>query len=245
MTSLTEEQWGFLRGYRLYHDLSGEAKGVTPRSLMSEEGMISYLSDRMPLIGTDDLKVAASLFLKRYAFTVALGLMAMTYWNKRINLSPDHLLLTDGEKNGKWMPFFHLKNSTVTECVSHQDKVDYIQSIFQGHLTPLVQVLKKATGMSDAILWENIAVYVFWIYENDDFLGDDRTRKERDEQFSELLSHQNSTWFGRFKKNPLARYHTSKAKEEVRVRKTCCLSYMVEDGEQYRCKTCPQTLCRK
>ncbi|MGM0753697.1 MAG: siderophore-iron reductase FhuF [Bacillota bacterium] len=248
MNALTQEQWATLEKYRFHKEWSPAFKGEEASSFLDEQGMKSYLTDRVASIGTDDLKVAASLFMKRYAFIAAMGLMAMTYWNKKLNLKPENLILLDGDKNGLWMPQFYIKDASVTEFTSHEEKVKFIRSIFQGHLDKVIQSLKKTTKLSNLILWENIAVYVFWIYENDDFLLSEGMKKQRDEQFHHLLLDENSQWFGRYHRNPLARYYSGKVNvegvtEKVRVRKTCCFSYRLENGEQYRCKTCPQT-CR-
>ena len=248
MNSLNNKQWEVLKKYRFHKEPIPSIKGEEASSFLDGEEMKAYLSHRLSLIGTDDLKVAASLFMKRYAFVAAMGLMAMTYWNKKLNLKPENLIMVDGDKNGLWMPRFHMKDASVSEFTSPEEKVEFIRSIFRDHLDQVIQALKKATKLSNLILWENIAVYVFWIYENDDFLIDKGMRGQRDDLLLMLLSNENSQWFGRYHKNPLARYHTSKVyvegvPEEVRVRKTCCFSYRLENGEQYRCKTCPQT-CR-
>ncbi|PFA70369.1 hypothetical protein CN378_00840 [Bacillus sp. AFS015802] len=247
MNSLTKEEWEILNTYR-FHQSRKALKGEEASSFLDGDEMESYLNHRLSVIGTDDLKVAASLFMKRYAFVAAMGLMTMTYWNKKLNLAPHNLIMTDGEKKGLWMPQFHLKDASATEFTSREEKEEFIQSIFRDHLNPVIQSLKKASKLSNLILWENIAVYVFWIYENDDFLLNGGMGIGRDEQFQALLSDENSHWFGRYHNNPLARYYSSKVNVEavpgkVRVRKTCCFSYRLENGEQYRCKTCPQT-CR-
>ncbi len=245
MNSLTEEQWDTLGKYR-FHASTAAVQGVDASTFCDGDEMREYLSHRLSLIGTDDLKVAASLFMKRYAFVAAMGLMAMTYWNKKLNLTPENLILVDEDKNGLWMPHFHLKDASVTEFSSLEEKNEFIQSLFRGHLDRVIQSLKKATKLSNLILWENIAVYVFWIFENDDFLMNVGMRHRRDDQFQALLSDENLQWFGRYRTNPMAKYYSRKVNVEgvmdmVRVRKTCCFSYKLKDGEQYRCKTCPQT----
>lgn len=245
MNSLTGQQWEILRKYR-FHASTPSLKGVEATSFLDGGKMKSYLSHRRSLIGTDDLKVAASLFMKRYAFVAAMGLMTMTYWNMKLNLKPENLIVVDGDKNGLWMPQFHLKDASVTEFTSQEEKVSFIQSIFRDHLDLVIQSLKNATKLSNLILWENIAVYVFWIFENEDFLLNDGMRCDRDDQLQMLLADENSQWFGSYHSNPLAGYYSRKVNieekaEKVRVRKTCCFSYRLENGEQYRCKTCPQT----
>ena len=248
MNALTQEQWDTLKKYRFHREWDPAFTGEEASSFLGESDMKAYLTGRLSAIGTDDLKVAASLFMKRYAFIAAMGLMVMTYWNKKLNLKPENLILVDGDKSGLWMPQFYLKYEIVTEFTSTGEKEEFIQSLFRDHLNGVIQSLKKATKLSNLILWENIAVYVFWIFENDDVLLNEGMREFRDEQFRQLLSDENSHWFGQYHKNPLARYYSGKViveavTEKVRVRKTCCFSYRLENGEQYRCKTCPQT-CR-
>ncbi|MFI8688167.1 IucA/IucC family C-terminal-domain containing protein [Rossellomorea sp. NPDC077527] len=234
-----------MRKYRV-HMSPPATEGVEANCFLDSDEMGEYLSRRRSLIGTEDLKVAASLFMKRYAFVSAMALLAMTYWNKKLNLTPENLIMVDGDKNGLWMPQFHLKDASVIEFTSLEEKDEFIRSIFGDHLDQVIQSLKKATKLSNLILWENIVVYVFWIYENDDFLLNEGMRNWRDDQFQRLLLDENSGWFGRYQTNPLAIYYSRKVNvegvtEKVRVRKTCCFSYKLENGEQYRCKTCPQT----
>lgn len=248
MNALSQIQWETLEKFRVHKEWLPAFGGEEASTFLSEKGMKAYLSDRSSVIGSADLKVASSLFMKRYAFVAAMGLMVMTYWNKKMNLTPDNLVIVDGDKNGLWMPQFYLKDASVTEFTSYEEKAAFIESIFRGHLNHVILTLKKVTKLSNLILWENIAVYVFWIYENDDFLVEEGMRKQRDAQFRQLLSNEFSHWFGHYHKNPLARYYRSKVNVEhvadkVRVRKTCCFSYKLQNGEQYRCKTCPQT-CR-
>ncbi|MCR8847681.1 siderophore-iron reductase FhuF [Rossellomorea sp. SC111] len=245
MNTLNAQQWEFLRKYR-FHASTQALNGEEATSFLDGGKMKAYLSHQCSQIGTDDLKVAASLFMKRYAFVAAMGLMTMTYWNKKLNLKPENLIMVNGDKNGLWMPQFHLKDASVAEFTSQEEKVSFIQSIFRDHLDHVIQSIKNATKLSNLILWENIAVYVFWIFENDDFLLDEGMKRQRNDQFQALLSDENSHWFGNYHRNPLARYYSRKVNveeltETVRVRKTCCFSYRLGNGEQYRCKTCPQT----
>ncbi|CAN7218225.1 siderophore-iron reductase FhuF [Rossellomorea sp. LjRoot5] len=249
MNTLTGQQWEILTKYR-FHASTPALQGEGATSFLDGGKMKAYLSYQCSQIGTDDLKVAASLFMKRYAFVAAIGLMTMTYWNKKLNLNPENLIMVDGDRNGLWMPQFHLKDASVTEFTSLEEKNAFIQSIFRDHLDQVIQSLKNATKLSNLILWENIAVYVFWVFENEDFLLNEGMRSDRDDQFRMLLSDENSQWFGSYHSNPLARYYSRKVNiegmaEKMRVRKTCCFSYRLENGEQYRCKTCPQTCLMK
>ena len=35
---------------------------------------------------------AASIFMKRYAFTAAMALMAMTCWNRKMDVNPENMI---------------------------------------------------------------------------------------------------------------------------------------------------------
>jgi siderophore-iron reductase FhuF len=247
--SLTEEQWGLLQQYRFHRGDFPAPGGTRASELLDEQEMVGYLKDRLSLMGAVDLKTAASLFMKRYAFVAALGMLSATFWNRKLNLSPDNLVLVDYVNDkGLWLPQFYLKNTTVEEFASWSEKEEFIQSLFDEHLDKIIGVIKRSVKLSNLILWENIAVYLFWIYENDAFLTDEKLRDIKEKDFEQLLSHENSHWFGAYNKNPLSRYYTEKVRvegleNEIRVRKTCCFSYQLENGEQFRCKSCPQ-ICK-
>jgi ferric iron reductase protein FhuF len=243
--SLSEDQWALLEQYRFLKGIPSVPGGTAASRLLSGEGeMVRYLEDRFALMGSSELKTAGSLFMKRYAFIAALGMLAATFWNRKLNLSPDNLVLVDHVNDqGLWLPRIHLKDPSVGEFTSFAEKEEFIRSLFAGHIDKMVGVLKRSVKLPGLILWENVAVYLFWIYENETF-ETDREHKQHD--FAQLLSDENSHWFGEYEMNPLKRYYTEKVKiegmdDEIRIRKTCCYAYRLENGEQFRCKTCPQT----
>jgi siderophore-iron reductase FhuF len=246
-SSLTIDQWALLKQYRFQKWVPGASDGTVAGLLLDEEALVRYLEDRFSLMGADDLKTAASLFMKRYAFVAAMGLLAMSFWNRKLNLSPDNLVLVDHvNEKGLWLPHIYLKDSSVEEFSSWQEKEEFIASLFNGHLDQFIGVLKRSVKLSNLILWENIAVYLYWIYENNELVTDENLMVKKEHDFVQLLSDENSHWFGAYNKNPLNRYYTEKVRVEglddkIRVRKTCCFSYRLENGEQFRCKSCPQT----
>ncbi|XXM70439.1 IucA/IucC family C-terminal-domain containing protein [Lysinibacillus sphaericus] len=245
ISSLTDDQWALLEQYRFLKGVPPGSEGTEASRLLFDEGeLVRYLEDRFALMGSSGLKTAGSLFMKRYAFIAALGMLAATCWNRKLDLSPDNLVLSDHVNDkGLWLPRFHLKDPSVWEFTSPAEKEEFIRSLFAGHVDKMVGVLKRSVKLPGLILWENVAVYLFWIYENEAFTSE---REQKQYDFAQLLSDENSHWFGDYKKNPLKRYYTEKVKvegldDEIRVRKTCCYSYRLENGEQFRCKSCPQT----
>jgi siderophore-iron reductase FhuF len=247
--SLTEEQWGLLKQYRFHRGVPAASDGINASELLDEQRMLSYLKDRISMMGASDLKTAASLLMKRYAFVAAMGMLAATFWNRKLNLSPENLVLVDYVNDkGLWLPQFYLKDSTVKEFARWSEKEEFMVALFSKHLDKIIGVIKRSVKLSNLILWENIAVYLFWIYENDAFVTDECMLDKKKSDFAQLLNAENSHWFGSYDQNPLSRYYTEKVKvegleDEIRVRKTCCFSYQLENGEQFRCKSCPQT-CR-
>ncbi|MCA1055498.1 siderophore-iron reductase FhuF [Rossellomorea aquimaris] len=244
--TLSDEQWALLGEYRLQKWDPSVTGGVEASRLLFEDGMmVRYLEERVALTGADELRTAASLFMKRYAFIPALGMLAATFWNRKLNLSPHNLILVDHiNEKGLWLPRIFLKDESAPEFTSQSEKEEFFQSLFRGHLDIVISVLNETARLSKRILWENSAVYLFWVYENEAFVTSEELREKKERDFAYLLSEENRHVFGAYKENPLNRYYTDKVHrdgfdEKIRVRKTCCLSYRLENGERFRCKTCP------
>ncbi|CEG28843.1 IucA/IucC family C-terminal-domain containing protein [Bacillus sp. B-jedd] len=114
---------------------------------------------------------------------------------------------------------------------------EVLSGLFAGHINPLVNRLAKVSGVSKLILWENIGVYIMWLYE---------TVLENDRELDFIFNEAGGELFGSYHRNPMKKFYTGKTyvddlDEMVRIRQTCCFSYLT--GEKAaRCKTCP---CRK
>ena len=109
-----------------------------------------------------------------------------------------------------------------------------------------MDAISKSAKISKMILWENVAVYIFWLYEKILSQAEDHEVKERaQEDFSFLIETAIGKLFGRYHSNPIAGFHTEPVYQEesdtyIRIRKTCCFSYLLKDKGSY-CKTCPRT----
>ncbi|MEW4371490.1 IucA/IucC family C-terminal-domain containing protein [Paenibacillus kandeliae] len=120
----------------------------------------------------------------------------------------------------------------------------YLHMIFADHLQPVWDSLSKAAGVSRAILWENTAIYVYYLYET--MLSDpayDSHRQQIDEDFTYLTGNAAASLFGE-RWNPVSRFHTPKrplpgSDTPRRVRQTCCLYYQSADDAAY-CSVCPK-----
>ncbi|WP_158587543.1 IucA/IucC family C-terminal-domain containing protein [Neobacillus notoginsengisoli] len=115
-----------------------------------------------------------------------------------------------------------------------------LSELFADHIFPLVSQLAKITGVSKLILWENVATYIMWLYET--VLADERNAAGDFDFFNNAAG----ALFGNYHRNPMKKFYTEKTyvddlDEMIRIRQTCCFSYLT--GEKAaRCKTCP---CRK
>jgi ferric iron reductase protein FhuF len=246
--SLTSDEKEMLRSFRFLTERPAESELTSAAQLINPEGMESFLLEYSGKIGSEDKKVLSSLLLKRYAFAAVISLFSFSVFNKRLNVSPDNVFLADGEKNGLWMPGFYFQDQDAREVTDRESaREEVAKEVFRDHLFPLIETAKKAGKVSDLITWENVAIYLFWVYEiliHQEELGHARERMEED--FRWLLNEGNAALFGPYHQNPVARYHSEKqfvAEQDsvLRVRKTCCFSYKLRGGEALRCSTCPQT----
>ncbi|WP_430483020.1 siderophore-iron reductase FhuF [Rossellomorea marisflavi] len=236
---LGRDQWSLLEKYRFtVHD--GE-DGTDVASLLDPAELDLYISSRLHMIGTEDCMAAASIFMKRYAFTAAMALMAMTCWNRKMDVNPENMILVDHMKSGLWLPRVHMKNVGMEAFHSNEEKRTYLQNLFQNTIVPIIQAVNSTFNVPEMILWENVAVYIYWVYETDDFFMGEGNESDREEDFRMILSEENAHWFGTCRKNPLNRFFREKSPvdgEMIRVRKTCCFSYRL-DGATGKCITCP------
>jgi siderophore-iron reductase FhuF len=203
-----------------------------------------FLKKLSDVIEAPSEKVAASIFIKRYAFLAVMSLYAMTALNKKLNVSVENIKMETAQQGKDWLPGISFEDATIQDWDGNNRsewRASVFKDLFANNIYPLITHLEKTVGISKLILWENIAVYLFWLYEtelqdskNDNVAGD----------FRYLISEAGGKLFGRYNLNPLQKYFAEKTyleewDAEVRVRKTCCFTYQLPAGK--RCKTCPCT----
>lgn len=239
--SLTEKEVQVLQKYRLK---PGFKHVVRVADLMDEMYLRKFMTNLSEMIGAPSEKVAASIFIKRYAFVAVIVLYAMSVWNKKINVNLDLIDMEVPEQGKNWLPSIHLKDLTAEEFdLSSRDRAEWrqevIKDLFANNIYPIIAKLEKTFGISKLILWENIAVYLFWLYETELKTNN----KQAVDDFNYIIFESDGSLFGQYKGNPLQKYYGKKTfveqwGEEVRMRKTCCFTYQLE-GSTKRCKTCP------
>lgn len=239
---LSDSERATLEGFRFSNEPMKNM--ISAELLLDPQEMQAFIERLKATFQTDSGKVAASVFMKRYAFLAVIALYSMSAWNKKLDVCPENIYFEAPTDEPKWLPKFHLKNIRTEESGSSDRQALFrkgIAELFAGHIFPVIEMLAKTTGVSELILWENTAVYLMWLYESK---LESQTNANADFDF--LFNNAEGFLFGKYNRNPLGKFYTEKTyiddlDEMVRIRQSCCFSYLT--GEKAaRCKTCP---CRK
>jgi ferric iron reductase protein FhuF len=229
--------------FRLSENLNTEDLTIEVDSLLSGE-MNSYIRKVMIEIGAPNEKVAASMIMKRYAFLAAMALFTMSHSHRALNISTSNVTLVSHKEDGLWLPKFYLKDLSFQSFSGKREnwREQYIKDIFANHIYLVMDQLSNLTKISKLILWENVAVYLFWLYENV-LDGKEEQKANIEQDFRYLFYEAPGHVFGAYNHNPLTKYDSDKVfqpatDQYIRFRKTCCFSYQTE-GKNKRCKTCP------
>jgi ferric iron reductase protein FhuF len=233
---LKEKDLGALHKYRL-RSVTGKSFNVA--NLLDKTFVVDFMKHLADSIAAPSERTAASIFIKRYAFIAVISLFAMTTGNKKMNLSLDNIEMEEAERGKDWLPVISLKDLSMEEW-NGKDRNEWRKGIyrdlFANNLYPLIEHFEKTFKVSKLILWENIAVYLFWLYETELKYSENPNVQD---DFLFLIKEAEGNLFGRYNLNPIEKYYSEKTSQaEVRIRKTCCFTYQL--GSK-RCKTCPCT----
>lgn len=249
--AFTPEQWQTLTAYGLACARADDQTDcrVAAEQLLEAEACLGVLARIEPALGAPNVKVTASLTLKRWAFLVlAPSLSALSCFNKGLDVSLPQCIFDYRLQNRIWQSTLPLKWIRTTELIG--DRAEWRQQALQWalaqHLTPVVESLHRLTRTPMRILWENVAVRVFSIYERrilPSLEGEQKALAQADYQW--LLSEEASAAFG-LSRNPIAEFDAAFTELEagaapVRVRRTCCYYYRATDPAQF-CSNCPLPL---
>jgi ferric iron reductase protein FhuF len=238
--TLMEKELTILEKYRLRAE---GTRAFNVADLMDKTYLLDFMKRLSYAIGAPSEKTAASIFMKRYAFISVISLYMMTVNNKKVNLSLKNIQMEEAIRGKDWLPLISLKDQTFEEW-NGENRQEWRNSVYRDlfayNINPLIEMFETTYKISKQILWENIAVYLFWLYEKEL-----NTVPTASEDFRFLIIEAEGNLFGHYKHNPLQKYYTEKrfidsVQEEVRIRKTCCFTYQLESKPK-RCKTCPCT----
>ncbi|MFJ8236219.1 (2Fe-2S)-binding protein [Ureibacillus sp. NPDC094379] len=246
---LTNQEIEQLKQFRFTTEFRPSELSISLHELLDEQKLLCYLEQVKTKIGSPNLKVAASIFMKRYSFLAVIYFYGISMWNKKLDISFRNVSLQSVDSD-QWLPqfyFHHLQTELANEL--REDQLEkWTQFFFSENATVLISNLSKVTKQSELILWENLAIYLFWLYES--VLAEvenEKLRTRAKEDFQLILNESACLLFGNYQENPIKKFYCDKrcladTQEEVRVRKTCCFSYLL-DGGCKTCKTCPRTCC--
>lgn len=249
----TETELSQLKNYRFTLEKVHQESdlSITLNDLLQKDQLRTFISRASEHIGSPNVKVTASMFIKRYAFLSAIYLYAMTAFNKRFHIRLEHMHLQTDEQDPLWLPTFYFSEWRISEPIGNRDqwRFEAIADFFSNIVTPIVESIKTESKQSKLVLWENIAIYIFWLYETVLAEHEDEEvcgRAVEDLQFIAQLAP--GSLFGHYHENPIKRHYHDKRYipelgEEVRVRTTCCFFYALT-GTPDRCRICPQTCNR-
>ncbi|SEN15305.1 IucA/IucC family C-terminal-domain containing protein [Lihuaxuella thermophila] len=218
------------------------------KDLLEPDSCEAYLTHLSDLLDSPSLVVTASQFSKWYTFMAVLpALYAMSAFNKGLDVSIENCHIESGYQNNNWTPRLKLDNWSAFR--PEGDRNDWrermVRAVFAENIAKVWRALSACTGISRMLLWENTAVYVYWLYEKKLAEADERTRRRAQEDFRYLISGAPPECFGDWIQ-PLSKYYFEKmpqpgSEEPIRMRKTCCLYYQLAGAGEY-CSNCPKKM---
>ncbi|MGG0464288.1 IucA/IucC family C-terminal-domain containing protein [Priestia aryabhattai] len=218
---------------------------LSPSSCMDESALRVQLLWIQQTMEAANLRAAASMLAKRYSFVAVAALYSFIVFQKKINASIKNVSLHTEDAETMWLPKVFISEIETIE-VTEDNRNILLDELFAHQIEPIWSALRKVTKISKLTLWENVAVYIHWLYDlllSKEEIDNVEVKKDLRYVLEEAEGHH----FGSYHHNPLARYsslpqYVEKQKQEIRVRKTCCLSYQTGDKETY-CRTCP-VICK-
>jgi len=243
-TELTDDQWQTLsRTFRLRPGEQADPRSLPARQWLDEQYCATLLSQLAPVVGAPDAAMTASLLVKRLAFLVTGSVLyAMTVFNQGPRLSLDRTHLEYAHDNGLWTSRLPVDDIQFVACPPRGREAwreEIVGSLFAGFFAPLCRTLSRVSGLPVAILWENIAVRLYSLYEGrmDDL--DLQAENRRRSDFTWLTEQASPALFG-LENNPLQRFRRplQKLADGQGFRRTCCFYYKASKPVEY-CLNCP------
>ncbi|MGM7700238.1 IucA/IucC family C-terminal-domain containing protein [Pseudalkalibacillus sp. Hm43] len=247
---LMPNQIQFLQeNYRLATLKSSDQTVLPSEDLMHACGVEHFINRQLtPLLNAPNGMVSASQFSKRYAFLVTAPFFAsLTLFNQILNVGPKNTSVQPDPEKGFFLPRLALKDEGTTEAGLDRKEAVHraLEMMFKNHLKPVWETLNKVTCVPMPVLWENTATYFYWLYETNFYSHELGLPANKIEEDFQLILDAPGECFGETD-NPLKKFHYDKQQlvkndPPIRVRKTCCFYYEVNEERNF-CKTCPKCL---
>ncbi|WP_156292111.1 IucA/IucC family C-terminal-domain containing protein [Oceanobacillus salinisoli] len=247
-----KEKQALITHFRLADQPGSREETISMDMLLEQTFLEKYLNQLQHKFGTDSQFVAGSQLMKRIGFVMATPfLYTMTAYHKCLPLELENCFLVSSYKAGKWLPNLYIKDVTVekiNEENREKQRAELINKLF-NHIYQLINHISKVSKVPRPILWENVAIYIYWLYETKmpmELRGMDQKMIVND--FHYLVREADASVFQE-SYNPLARFYNDKREvegvdEPVRIRRTCCFFYETGENESF-CSTCPKSRVNK
>jgi ferric iron reductase protein FhuF len=237
MDSLSLNEQENLKKFRVYFHKEHPQGARSLHQFMNTSEVTLFLKDGQNEIGSSLPKVTASLISKRLAFIAVAHLYTMTVYNASLSSEPQDWMIISKKKNDLWIPHFYLKEDKVERLSGDRDswKTAVVQKWINQLIFPAVHSLCNATGLSKKTLWENIRIYIDWLYL--DVLSeieDESNRKIVQEDYRWLTDPTKEFLKCSEEGNPFVACHNLQKGQ----RETCCLSHLLDRGAK-KCNNCP------
>jgi ferric iron reductase protein FhuF len=188
---------------------------------------------------TPHAAIAGSLFVKMYARMLTGAWKLLSVHNVRVNLTLSEVVLvwpeTDTDASIR-LP--DTAGEPLPEQPGERNAVRdrWLQETIERHLRPLIETVSFRSGLSKAVLWENVFIYLHHGYE------EWRQEAESDAERSRILADYAALTEqgGPFHIPSGSFEHPLHPGKQLRIRRTCCLKYALPDGTP--CYSCPN-LC--
>lgn len=209
------------------------------QELLNPNTCRDYLNRITEKFHTDSLVVTASQFSKRYSFMLVLPtLYAMSVYNKGLNVSPENCYIQSYDENHLWLPRLALTDWQVDQPEDDRTiwRERLLKQLFTGNIKKIWDVLHQCTGISLLVLWENMVIYINWLYKQ--LLQQAEQIDQVQDDFHFLLDPANQSLFNETFQ-PLHRFASKDG-----FRKTCCLHFLTSQKKDL-CGGCPRRRIRR
>ncbi|MGG4488521.1 IucA/IucC family C-terminal-domain containing protein [Metabacillus idriensis] len=244
MNDFTKEELDYLSRFRLSLERNESVLTADAADLLNSDLLSRYLMKIQPRIHSDRLNVTGSMLVKRYAFLAAMALFSMTVFGKKLNTDPANLSLVTDDEDPLWLPSFYFHS---LECIPASKnrgawRDELLSDLFRDHISKLISIVAKEARISKLILWENVVLYVVWMY--DTLLANKPeyvTIEQIQADYLYVVKEADGELFGEGMKNPFLPFYreSGQAAEAPKLRQTCCLYYLTSEKRD-RCSTCPK-----
>ncbi|MGP4074925.1 IucA/IucC family C-terminal-domain containing protein [Halobacillus sp. K22] len=199
------------------------------QSLMEEAECIEFLNHQQQRIFAPNLKVTASMMMKKYAQVLPSQVLDSMLWEEKAKIIPLSSCTISNELE------IEIDDSQVKRTDSRKEAWE---ELFAHHILPLLQAFHQVTNLPTFILWENVAVRI------NSYFRKAVERYPDEHQVIGQLAEEFNQLDGRYfhcAKHPMQSYLTDpNSLSEQKVRSTCCYFHKLEKTKELtHCLVCP------